>query len=277
MEEDQNGRRISYTYINNTTMLRIYTDGSSLNNGRKGSRGAYSAVYPDSPHESFGRPLPEEGSQTNQTAELTGILEGIRHIKTFRPAADTMIAVCTDSEYSINCLTKWVANWRKRDWKTAEGKPVVHRVLLEAILKDLTEFAGHQFVHVRAHTGGDDHDSKWNDYADQLANKAAEGRRAIAFSELAEKVIRTGTTTDDVLGGIPLKIMGAPLSEAELVKAILANTGSIDAKFLGPALISALKKTLNARAYDLEKTKIHSQAAYRLVEKTHLTIEKIDT
>ena len=166
--------------------------------------------------------------------------------------------------------------WKKRDWKTAEGKPVVHKAILEEILKEL-EGVPHQFVHVRAHTGGEDTDSKWNDYADQLATKAAELSRPVKFEELVEKVIRTGTTADEVLSGIPLKIMGAPMSESDLVKAILANTASLDQKFLGTALIAALKKTMNARAYDLEKTKIHGAAAYRLIEKTHLTIEKLDS
>lgn len=96
------------------------------------------------------------------------------------------------------------------------------------------------------------------------------------MSDLTDKVVRLGTSVDDVLSGIPLKIMGAPLSETDLVKAILANTGSLDVKFLTTALISALKKTLNAKAYDLEKSKVHGAVAYRLVEKTHLTIEKLE-
>jgi ribonuclease HI len=256
-------------------MLSIYTDGSSINNGRKNSRGAYAAVYPSLPSESFGRPLPADGSQTNQTAELTGILEGIRTLKGIGSIPSLGLRICTDSEYSINCLTKWVSGWRKRDWKTSEGKPVVHRVLLEAILKEL-EGVPHQFVHVKAHTGGEDTDSKWNDMADQLANKAATEKKEVKISDLTDKVVRLGTSVDDVLSGIPLKIMGAPLSETDLVKAVLANTGSLDQKFLSAALISALKKTLQAKAYDLEKTKIHGAVAYRLIEKTHLTIEKLE-
>lgn len=257
-------------------MLSIYTDGSSINNGRKNSRGAYAAVYPGTPEASFGRPLPADGSQTNQTAELTAILEGIRELKTQCSVSGVVVRICTDSEYSINCLTKWVTGWRKKDWKTAEGKPVVHRVLLEAILKELEGMGGHQFVHVRAHTGGEDTDSKWNDYADQLASKAATEGREVRMSDLHEKIVRIGTSVDDVLSGIPLKIMGAPVGETELVKAILAHTSSLDPKFLASALISALKKTLNAKAYELEKTKIHGTIAYKLVEKTHLTIEKLE-
>ena len=257
-------------------MLSIYTDGSSINNGRKNSRGAYAAVYPHAPDLSFGRPLADDNSQTNQTAELTGILEGLRVLRSFCSSTGVVVRICTDSEYSINCLTKWIVGWRKRDWKTTEGKPVVHRVLLEAILKELELFAGHQFVHVKAHTGGEDNDSKWNDMADQLANKAATEGKQVKIADLTDKVVRLGTSVDDVLTGIPLKIMGAPLSEVDLVKAVLANTGSLDQKFLSAALISALKKTLQAKAYDLEKTKIHGAVAYRLVEKTHLTIEKLE-
>jgi len=63
-----------------------------------------------------------------------------------------------------------------------------------------------------------------------LATKAAELGRPVKFEELVEKVIRTGTTADEVLSGIPLKIMGAPMSESDLVKAILANTASLDAE-----------------------------------------------
>ena len=256
-------------------MLSIYTDGSSINNGRKNSRGAYSAVYPDSLESSFGRPLAPDDSQTNQTAELTAILEGIRGLKSQRSVSGVVVRICTDSEYSINCLTKWVSGWRKKDWKTAAGKPVVHRTLLEEILKEL-EGIVHQFVHVRAHTGGDDADSKWNDLADQLANKAANESKEVHPSDLTEKVVRIGTSVDDVLGGIPLKIMGGPVTETELVKAILANTASLDQKFLSAALITALKKTLQSKAYDLEKAKIHGAVAYKLVEKTHLTIEKLE-
>jgi ribonuclease HI len=256
-------------------MLSIYTDGSSINNGRKNSRGAYSAVYPDTPELSFGRPLAAEGSQTNQTAELTAILEGIRGLKSQRSVSGVVVRICTDSEYSINCLTKWVSGWRKKDWKTAAGKPVVHRTLLEEIIKEL-EGIVHQFVHVRAHTGGDDADSKWNDVADQLANKAATESKEVRPADLTEKVVRIGTSVDDVLGGIPLKIMGGPVTETELVKAILANTASLDQKFLSTALITALKKTLQSKAYDLEKAKIHGAVAYKLVEKTHLTIEKLE-
>ena len=257
-------------------MIRIYTDGSCINNGRAGNRGGYAVVYPDFLEQSFGAPLPDTSSQTNQTAELTAIHEGLLHLQNITHTSESVVRICTDSEYSINCLTKWVVGWRKKDWKTAEGKPVVHRELIENILNVLGTFAGHQFCHVKAHTGMADDDSRFNDMADRLARKSVEERRIINYRELEVKVIRSGDVHDYVLKGIPLAIMGGPVEEDLLFKSILDNTDSIDKKYLKSALVSALKKTLLDKNYDLEKTKIHKSFAYRLVEKTHLTIERVE-
>jgi ribonuclease HI len=255
-------------------MLRVYTDGSCINNGRAGNRGGYAAVYPDFLDQSFGCPLADGVSQTNQTAELTAIHEGLLKLKTLTKTDEKIIRICTDSEYAINCLTKWVAGWRKKDWKTAEGKPVVHREIIEKILDVLNAFAGHQFCHIKAHTGLTDEDSTYNDMADRLAKKSVTERRMVTHDELEFKVIRSGDVHDGVLPGIPLAIMGGPIEETKLFEHILQNIGSLDKKYLKTALMTALKKTLQDKAYDIEKTKIHTHVAYRLVEKTHLTIER---
>jgi ribonuclease HI len=239
-------------------------------------------AYPDFLESSFGEPLPSDVPQTNQTAELNAIYGGLERLKTLTPASERVVRICTDSEYSINCHTKWVVGWRKKTWKTAEGKDVVHRVVIEKIIDSLKDFGGHQFVHVKAHTGAADDDSRWNDVVDRLARKAVDDKRRVGYEDLEAKIVRAGaggpdgSSAAEVLAGIPLAIMGGPLSEDALCASIRANLDSIDPKFLKSALISALKKTLNAKAYDLEKTKIHKQTAYKLIEKSHLTIEHLD-
>jgi ribonuclease HI len=257
-------------------MLRMYTDGSCTNNGKSSGKGGIGVAYPDFREHSFGEPLPADGSQTNQTAELTAIHVGLERIKTLTDVSDRVVRVCTDSEYSINCLTKWVSGWRKKGWKTAEGKDVVHRTVIERILESLAAFAGHQFVHVKAHTGAGDEDSRWNDVVDRLARKAVDEKRSVRYEDLEDKPVRAGGAGDEVLAGIPLALMGGPVSEDALVAAIRANLDALDPAHLKAALVSALKKTLRAKAYDLDKTKIHKQVAYRLIEKSHLTIEQID-
>jgi ribonuclease HI len=257
-------------------MLKMYTDGACSNNGKAKSRGSYAVVYPAHLNESFACPLESTSSQTNQTAELRAIYEGLLRLQRITMASEMVLRVCSDSEYSINCLTKWVPGWRRKDWKTAEGKPVVHREIIEKILAELGKFAGHQFVHVSAHTGLEDEDSKWNDVADRMARKALDEGKQIMYDELETKVIRSGTTMTHALTGIPLAIMGPPIAEKLLVESIRANLDSLDPKYLNSALLSAFKKTLNAKAYDLEKTKIHKDVAYRLVEKSHIIVERTE-
>lgn len=260
-------------------MLRMYTDGSCTSNGKKSAKAAIGVIYPDHLGESWGEPLPDDASQTNQTAELTAIYEGLRKGTTIQGSPDSLtVHIYTDSEYSINCLTKWVAGWRKKDWKTATGKPVVHRDLIEKILGELKKYSGHVFTHVKAHTGGDDEHSVWNGRVDQIARDAAENGKVVKYEEMkAEtKVIRSIDPTEHVLKGIPLAIMGGPVSEKDLVEALKKNLDCLDATALKSALITALKKTLAAKKYDLEKSKVFKVPHYKLIEQNHLTIKRLE-
>jgi ribonuclease HI len=252
-------------------MLKLYTDGSCTNNGRKGARAGYSVVFPDFLEHSWGDSL---GEATNQTAELTAIYQGFVRGQTLMGDPEHIqLRIFTESEYSINCLTKWVAGWKKRDWKTADGKPVVHRELVERIITEVRKYGSHIFTHVKAHTGGADEDSKWNQIADDLAREAVEAGARVQYS--VEQPVR-GETTEFALPGIPLALVGAPVSEKDLLVSIRNNLDSIDASFLHSALISALKKTLQARKYQLDKTKIHKTNHYRIVEESHVTIHKLE-
>jgi ribonuclease HI len=251
-------------------MLRLYTDGSCSKNGRANSRGGYAVVYPDHLAESWGDILPTDAQQTNQTAELTGIHQGILRAKTLQgDPSHVQVRIYTDSEYSINCLTKWVAGWRKKGWKTSEGKPVVHKTLIEAITGELEAFGSHVFVHVKAHTGGLDEDSKWNAVADKLATDAVKEQKRI---EYGGEVRPVHVQTEYVLPGIPLSLLGAPVAETELLESLKKNLGSLDEGALHSALLSALRKTLTARNYSLESSKIHKTNHFRLVTTTGIIV-----
>lgn len=243
-------------------MLRMYTDGSCTNNGRNGARAGYAVVYPDRMEKSWGDYI---GEATNQTAEMTGIYEGLVAGTTLMgDPSQIQVKIYTDSEYSINCLTKWVKGWKARDWKTSEGKPVVHRVLIEKIMAELAKYASHVFTHVKAHTGGTDEHSKWNQLADDLARKSVETKGRV--TNIAEP--RVVNTSEYVLPGIPLALMGAPISEKDLIAAIRGNLDSLDQDALGSALISALKKSIGN--HDLTKTKIHKTVHYGITDKSQI-------
>lgn len=255
-------------------MLKIYTDGSCINNGSKHAHAGYSVVYPDKLDDSWGEPLESTQSQTNQTAELRAIYEGLKRGKTLMgPPSELQVRVYTDSEFSINCLTKWVQGWKKKNWVTSEGKPVVHKIVIENILNELKEYESYVFTHVKAHTGALDENSKWNQIADDLARKAVNDNKRVEFKDLKEPAPQRCQNEEYVLKGIPLALMSSPVSEQNLFDSLKQNLSSLDQAYLKSALFAALKKTLQSQKYDIDKTKIHKTMHYKLIEKSHLTVD----
>jgi ribonuclease HI len=78
------------------------------------------------------------------------------------------VVVHTDSKYSIDCVTNWFVNWRKRGWKNAQGKPVENKELIEEILAIVEDRhkcdAITNFEWVKGHAGNTE-----NEEADRLA------------------------------------------------------------------------------------------------------------
>lgn len=70
---------------------------------------------------------------TNNQAELTAVLQFFRataHLD------DDLLILC-DSQYVINCVTKWMPGWKKKGWRKADGKPVMNVELLQEIDAEL--------------------------------------------------------------------------------------------------------------------------------------------
>ena len=86
-----------------------------------------------------------------------------------------MINIYTDSEYSQKSLTEWIITWKKNGWKNAKKKPVENQDIIKTIDMLLEKFKGKIIIQwVRAHTGNNDYHSKYNAFADNLANHGAE-------------------------------------------------------------------------------------------------------
>lgn len=105
----------------------VYTDGSSLGNGQKGSVAGVGVWFGDMDHRNVSEPL-EGMPQTNNRAELTGILRALQ-----LAPKDRDLEIITDSNYSINCVTIWYDSWMERQWKTSTGKPVENQDLIKDI------------------------------------------------------------------------------------------------------------------------------------------------
>jgi ribonuclease HI len=104
---------------------------------------------------------------TNNQGELTAVLE------LFRATAhlDDELHVQCDSQYVINAVTKWMAGWKRKGWRKADGSPVLNRELMEALDAEL---AGrrYRFEWVRGHVG-----HTMNEAADERARAVAEAYR----------------------------------------------------------------------------------------------------
>lgn len=130
---------------------------------------------------------------TNNQGELKAVLE------LFRATAhlnDELLVLC-DSQYVINAVTKWIAGWKRKGWRKADGKPVLNVELLQELDEAL---AGRRFRFewVRGHVG-----HPLNEAADERARAVA-----TAYQRGTEIPSGPGWTST----GVDLEVV-SPLSE----------------------------------------------------------------
>ena len=108
--------------------LKIYTDGSSRGNGQLGARAGLGVYFGDGDPRNLSERLPGE-PQTNQRAELMAMQRALEIAE-----IDQDVLIISDSQYSINCVTKWPANWEKNNWQTSTGEPVKNKDIIKAVI-----------------------------------------------------------------------------------------------------------------------------------------------
>ena len=135
----------------------LWTDGSTFNNGKKNKKqyGGIGVFFKKNDTRNICKIL--QGSKiTNNVAELTAILLGIQTIinTNLTPdfKEDHQILIYSDSEYCINCITKWARKWKDNDWRKSSGKkePVQNKELVERIYDHYLKYKI-RFQHVKAH------------------------------------------------------------------------------------------------------------------------------
>lgn len=138
--------------------IEIYVDGSSLGNP---GPGGWAVIILEKDKEII---LTGGCSQaTNNQMEIRAVIEALSYFKEPR-----QIKIYTDSEYVVKGLTEWLPKWKKRGFKTSDGKPVKNKELWE-MLDRLTNFHKVTFEKVPAHSG-----NLYNEKVDKLARKSAE-------------------------------------------------------------------------------------------------------
>jgi ribonuclease HI len=207
--------------------------------------------------------LSEREPQTNQRAELSAIHHAIVVLDD-GGFHEEEIVVYTDSDYSINCLTRWLAGWVSRGWKTAEGRDVLHQDLIKDTSSRLAKFKSHRFVHVRAHTGGEDDLSKQNDVVDRMARGTIDDTVRVVEPP----------AIDDLFPGCPLRLMGPPVTQTELLDWMRANLGTMDRAVVDKHLLKAFSELCKVRDVTLTKQTIAKRPMLR-AERGHLQIDHV--
>ncbi|MEK8048485.1 MAG: ribonuclease HI [Burkholderiales bacterium PBB6] len=137
------------------SQVTIYTDGACKGNPGPGGWGAWMRAGEHEKELWGGEPL-----TTNNRMELTAVIESLATLK-----RRCVVAVYTDSEYVRNGIMTWIHNWKKRGWRTADGKPVKNVELWQRLdgLVQQHDVAWHW---VKGHAG-----DPGNERADALANR----------------------------------------------------------------------------------------------------------
>jgi ribonuclease HI len=154
------------------TKLIVFTDGSSINNGKKNCVAGYGIHFPNKEYPDISRPFTHKPI-TNQRAELYAIYKAILRAKPDMPEYNEVV-IYTDSSYSIQSVTVWVKNWLKNDWMSSKKEPVKNVDIIKPIYELLQKFPQIKLVHVRSHTKKTDFASVGNEKADELATQASD-------------------------------------------------------------------------------------------------------
>ncbi|HEY9099098.1 MAG TPA: ribonuclease HI [Thiobacillus sp.] len=139
----------------NADTIYIYSDGACKGNPGTGGWGAL-LVSNGHRKEICGG----EAHTTNNRMEMTAVIRALESLK--RPS---VVEVHTDSQYVQKGISEWMQGWKKRNWRTADGKPVKNQDLWLQ-LDALSQLHTIQWKWVKGHAGHPE-----NERADALANQ----------------------------------------------------------------------------------------------------------
>lgn len=137
-----------------SSKVEIWSDGACKGNPGVGGWGAL-LKYGAHTKEIFGG----EVNTTNNRMELRAVIEALKMLK--RPC---VVVVHTDSQYVQKGMNEWIENWKRRNWRTANKKPVKNADLWQE-LDALAQQHQLSWQWVRGHAG-----DPGNERADDLAN-----------------------------------------------------------------------------------------------------------
>jgi ribonuclease HI len=143
-------------------VVDLFTDGACLGNPGPGGWGAVLRWRGHQKEISGG-----ELATTNNRMEITAAIEALSQLK--RPSD---VRLHTDSTYLRDGITRWIANWKRNGWRTADRKPVKNADLWLRLEQALAPHRV-EWHWIRGHAGHAE-----NEQADGLASAAARAAQA---------------------------------------------------------------------------------------------------
>ena len=138
-------------------MIKIYTDGSCLENP---GNGGWAAIIIDD-----GKKTKIKGSKKNTTNNQMELLAPIEALKKIPKGSN--VQIFTDSKYVKSGITEWIHNWKKNGWKTANKQKVKNKDLWVELDLLSSQF-DIKWSWVKAHST-----DKLNNEVDLIAREAA--------------------------------------------------------------------------------------------------------
>ena len=138
-------------------MIKVYTDGSCLENPGKGGWAAIIIVD--------GKKTEIKGSKENTTNNQMELLAPVNALKNIPKGSK--VQIFTDSKYVKSGITEWIHNWKRNGWKTADKKDVKNKDLWTE-LDELSSYFKIEWTWVKAHST-----DELNNKVDLLARSSA--------------------------------------------------------------------------------------------------------
>lgn len=136
--------------------VEIFTDGACRGNPGPGGWGAL--LRSDTQEKTLAG---AETATTNNRMELFAAIAALEALR-----EPCQVKLTTDSQYLRQGITEWLANWKRRGWKTASKQPVKNQDLWQR-LEQATQTHQIEWHWVKGHSGHYE-----NELVDQLANAA---------------------------------------------------------------------------------------------------------
>jgi ribonuclease HI len=152
-----------------TSAYAIFADGACRGNP---GPGAWGVMIQDAKGEVILKSSGVDVPTTNNKMELEGVIRGLKGliekwIDEGSSDRESPVFVYSDSKYVTEGISSWVAGWKNRGWKKADGKEPENILLWKELDQLTSRFDNIKFLWVKGHAG-----HPQNEMCDQMCNLA---------------------------------------------------------------------------------------------------------